>query len=453
MRCVVVGSGMMKRLGLGLSSKTRRGCALAFAILGGSIGVGCGGQALIEEPDGPVALTGGARSTLGTGGAFSSASGGRPIFPGMGVGGTITNPGPMKGPPIPVMPPIPVITPRACPAGRGDVALFLAGTIWGEANFASEVGQMLGAPVQEVVKRMFSDVRAQQGLRKFTLEWFGLPDISMGGSPGTMGSAGAAGSAGIAQPSIDELMIQEGQRYVLWSLQDGQGSLDRLFNSPVSMLNERLATYYAVPHDPASGSDVWNPVDMSSQERFGILTRGFWLSRNLNVSRRGSAVMQDLLCTPIPPPPQGFGTHETVPPPQVSYQALRQQTQDPSCQGCHSLMDPAGVAFEHFSGVGRYQPVLGNQPVDASGYFTHSFGAGETAFKFQGAQDYTAQLAASQDVQMCLVKKVAAYTNLHTYGSTQPNGSPLDCALQNNFLAGASVAEAMRSLFSVLVPQ
>ncbi len=443
----------MKSLGLGSGSNIRRGGALALAIVGGSLGVGCGGQALIEEPDGPVALTGGARSTLGAGGAFSSASGGRPIFPGMGVGGTITNPGPMKGPPIPVMmPPTPIITPLACPAGRGDVALFLAGTIWGDANFAQDVGQMLGAPVQEVVKRMFSDFRAQQGLRKFTLEWFRLPEFSKGGSPGTMGAAGAAGGASVPQPSIDELMLEEGQRYVLWSLEDGQGSLDRLFSSQVSVLNERLATYYGVPHAPASGSDVWNVVDLSSQERFGILTRGFWLSRNPNVSRRGNAVMQDLLCTPIPPPPVTT-THGRVPPPQISYQALRQQVQDPSCQGCHTLIDPAGVAFEHFSGVGMYQQVLGNQTIDASGSFTHNFGSGETAFKFQGVYDYTAQLAASQDLQMCLVKKVAAYANLHTYGSAHPNGSPLDCALQNNFLAGASVAEAMRNLFSVLVPQ
>jgi len=443
----------MKRLGLGSSSKIGRGCALAFVIGGGSVGVGCGGQALIEgSPDGQVALTGGARSTLGAGGAFATASGGRSSFPGVGVGGATTGPGPMPGPPIGMPGPPAVTPPRACPVGIDEVARAMAGTIWGDLKFAPEVRQMLGAPVQEVVNLMLTDVRAQQGLGKFTLEWFGLPDISMGGSPGTMGSAGAAGSSGVAQASIDELMIEEGQRYVLWSLQDGQGSLDRLFNSPISVLNERLATYYAVPHDPASGSDAWYPVDVSGQERFGILTRGFWLSRNLNVARRGSAVMQELLCTPIPPPPVTT-THGRVPPPQISYQALRQQVQDPSCQGCHTLIEPAGVAFEHFTGLGHYQPVLGNQQVDASGYFTHSFGGGETAFKFQGVQDYSAELAASQDVQMCLVKKVAAYTNLHTYGSTEVNGSPLDCALQNNFLAGASVAEAMRSVFSVLVAQ
>ncbi len=447
---------MIKRLGLRLSSKTGRACALAFAIVGGSIGVGCGGQALIEgTPDGQVALTGGARSTLGAGGSLSTASGGRTMFPSMGVGGTITNPGPITGPPIPVMmPPGPVITPRACPAARGDVALFLASTIWGDAKFSPEVGQMLGVPVPEVVKRMFSDVRAQQGLRKFTLEWFGLPDFSMGGSPGTMGAAGAAGGASVPQPSIEELMIEEGQRYVLWSLKDGQGSLDRLFNSQFSVLNERLATYYAVPHAPASGSDVWKDVDVSSQERFGILTRGFWLTRHLNVSRRGNAVMQDLLCTPIPPPPQGLSTHGMVPPPQISYQALRQQIQDPVCQSCHSLIDPAGVAFENFSGVGKYQQVLGNEKIDASGSFTHNFGSGDTVFKFQGAADYTAELAGSQDLQMCLVKKVAAYTNLHTYGSAQPNGSPLDCVVQSNSnLASPSVAGAMQTLFSMLVPQ
>jgi len=132
---------------------------------------------------------------------------------------------------------------------------------------------------------------------------------------------------------------------------------------------------------------------------------------------------------------------------------LRQQVQAPACTDCHSLVDPPGIAFEHFTGDGRYRSTLGMQEVDTLGFFTHdfvaNFGRGQTAFKFVGVNDYVGELAASEDVQICLVKKVAAYARLHAADAA--DATDFECLLRGYpGLAGASVAEAMRVLFSTL---
>ncbi len=46
---------------------------------------------------------------------------------------------------------------------------------------------------------------------------------------------------------------------------------------------------------------------------------------------------------------------------------LEQHRQDPNCAACHELMDPIGLAFEHFDAIGRWREQDGGQAIDASG--------------------------------------------------------------------------------------
>ena len=39
----------------------------------------------------------------------------------------------------------------------------------------------------------------------------------------------------------------------------------------------------------------------------------------------------------------------------------------PACAGCHSLMDPLGLALENFDAVGSWRTREGDAPIDASG--------------------------------------------------------------------------------------
>jgi hypothetical protein len=46
---------------------------------------------------------------------------------------------------------------------------------------------------------------------------------------------------------------------------------------------------------------------------------------------------------------------------------LQAHSTDPACAGCHKLMDPIGLALEHFDGAGQFRVTENGEPIDTSG--------------------------------------------------------------------------------------
>jgi hypothetical protein len=46
---------------------------------------------------------------------------------------------------------------------------------------------------------------------------------------------------------------------------------------------------------------------------------------------------------------------------------LAEHRKNPTCAGCHRLMDPVGFALENYDAVGRWRTLDGGEPIDASG--------------------------------------------------------------------------------------
>jgi len=86
---------------------------------------------------------------------------------------------------------------------------------------------------------------------------------------------------------------------------------------------------------------------------------------------RGAWVLENLLGTPPPSPPEGVETNlsqtaELGPAPASIRQRLEHHRRDPSCASCHSLIDPLGFALENFDSIGQWRDADSGQPVDAS---------------------------------------------------------------------------------------
>ena len=87
--------------------------------------------------------------------------------------------------------------------------------------------------------------------------------------------------------------------------------------------------------------------------------------------RRGQWILENLLGTPVPPPPQN------VPPlpendPGAKILTVRermvQHRSNPACSSCHQLMDPVGLSTENFDAIGRWRTQSeAGTPIDASG--------------------------------------------------------------------------------------
>ena len=74
---------------------------------------------------------------------------------------------------------------------------------------------------------------------------------------------------------------------------------------------------------------------------------------------------------PVPPPPAGVDTNLTDKPgsaPKTIREKLAQHRTNPTCNGCHSVIDPLGFTLENFDVIGGWRTVdEAGRPVDATG--------------------------------------------------------------------------------------
>src|SRR5690606_39220944 len=113
---------------------------------------------------------------------------------------------------------------------------------------------------------------------------------------------------------------------------------------------------------------------------------------------RGILVRENLLCQHMEPPPPGVSTAlPAVTPATTTRERIEQHTASAACSGCHSLIDPLGMAFENYDGVGAYRTMDGTIPVDAAGSFTKT--RDDLRGDFSDATDLATRLAQASEVQ------------------------------------------------------
>jgi hypothetical protein len=93
-------------------------------------------------------------------------------------------------------------------------------------------------------------------------------------------------------------------------------------------------------------------------------------------------------------------TPPAVEPGLTTRERFTQHRKDPSCAGCHALMDPIGLGFEHYDAVGTWRDLDQGLPIDATGDVTNS----DVSGPYDGAVELTKKLAESQEVKDCMVK-------------------------------------------------
>jgi len=116
-----------------------------------------------------------------------------------------------------------------------------------------------------------------------------------------------------------------------------------------------------------------------------------------------------VMCQAIPAPPPNV---DTTLPPESMYKTARERltkhSTDPTCAGCHVLMDPIGLALENFDAIGQYRTQDNGVNIDASG--------GIDTTTFTGPDGLADALAQSPRVPNCLSRLVfrSAWGRLET---------------------------------------
>jgi len=179
-------------------------------------------------------------------------------------------------------------------------------------------------------------------------------------------------------------------------------TLRALLTSSTSFVDPLLAAHYGLP--PVMET---TQVSLDPAQRAGVLTQASVLTRHARgldstPTSRGLFIQRRLLCTDLPPPPND------VPPPgpgQTTRQRLAAHSMNSCAAACHSFIDPPGLAFEHYDGLGRYRTTEGGQPIDATG--TLELDRQQTSFG--DAIGLADKLAQSTTVAECLAAQWVRY--------------------------------------------
>lgn len=211
-------------------------------------------------------------------------------------------------------------------------------------------------------------------------------------------------------PSFDtqlaSSMNESFDRFTVATLRE-DGTLDDLLRSTEAWVDAPMAELFAI--DPPEGG-AWTKVTLDADRYRGLLTQPALLAALAHSDRssyvyRGAFLRRRLLCQNLPPPPaNAMGVHLDLPPDPTAKDESAARIARADCGGCHSLIDPGGLALETFDALGRYAPTdaLG-RTIDPSGTLL-GVGGGDLAFTDHA--DMIDQLAVQPELRTCFARNL-----------------------------------------------
>ncbi len=209
------------------------------------------------------------------------------------------------------------------------------------------------AVLEQPVRRMIQNPRAETLSTRFAAQWLHLADLN-GVVPDPL-----------LYPQFDTTMGQSMRREteLLFDsvVREDRNVLD-LLTADYTFVDERLAKHYGI-------SEVmgyrFQRVPVTDDNRLGLLGHGSILTITSTADRtspvqRGKWVMEVLLGTPPPnPPPNVPELEETARLTSGKVLTVRERMEEhranPTCAACHRMIDPIGLALENFDPTGRWR--------------------------------------------------------------------------------------------------
>lgn len=294
---------------------------------------------------------------------------------------------------------------NAVPLTSYEMAARLSYFVWGSMPdddlFKAAAEDRLATPagIEAQVRRLLADKRSHEMVATFHREFLDLE-----------GMGGLVKNSPLWTASLKDALYREATTFVeevFWN----DGRTDTMLAAPYSYLNADLARHYGAT-GPTGDTLVKTPLD--PKQRAGIVTMAGLLALHSygdqsSPIHRGEFVRERLLCQPLPAPPNDV----VIEPPKVdpkasTKQRFAQHSGDPACAGCHKLMDPIGLGFEHYDFMGRWRDRDGNFPVDDEG---EVFASVDLDGKFKGGVELAQKLAASASVRQCFAAQWFRYAN------------------------------------------
>jgi hypothetical protein len=249
------------------------------------------------------------------------------------------------------------------------LSFFLWSSIPDEELLSLAADNRLSDPrvLEKEVKRMLADPRSKALVDGFAFQWLNLARLD----EIVPDRAQFSFATGPLDPR--PLFKQELSLFVDSVLRSDQ-PVTALLTGDYTYLNESLAMLYGM-EDVKGGQ--FRRVQLTDSKRWGLLGKGAILMLTANPDRtspvlRGAWIVERVLGSPAPTPPPNVPTlTENVhgKPPKTVRERVTLHSTNPTCHGCHGVMDPLGFALENFNTVGQFRQfdTATHTPIDTSG--------------------------------------------------------------------------------------
>ncbi len=252
-----------------------------------------------------------------------------------------------------------------------DVASRLSFFLWGSSpdaellRAASSGSLRTQAGFDKQVRRMLTDPRSRALADRFAAQWLRLQDLEK------------IIPDYLTFPQYDETLadaMEEETRLLFDSIVREDRSVLDLLTADYTFVNERLAKHYGIPN--VSGND-FRRVSVPDYRR-GLLGQGSILTLTSVADRtspvqRGKWVMEVLLGSPPPAPPPNVPSLDDSVKANAggkmlsTRERMEEHRKNPSCNSCHRVIDPLGLALDNFDATGAWRIKDNEVPVDSEG--------------------------------------------------------------------------------------
>jgi hypothetical protein len=221
------------------------------------------------------------------------------------------------------------------------------------------------AGFERQAKRLLADARARALSDRFAAQWLRLQDLDK------------IIPDYLTFPQYDETLadaMEQETTLLFDSLVREDRSILDLLTADYTFVNERLARHYGIPN--VTGS-AFARVPVPAYRR-GVLGHGSILTLTSVADRtspvqRGKWVMEVLLGSPPPAPPPNVPSLDDSVKTSAggkllsTRERMEQHRNNPSCNSCHRVIDPLGLALDNFDATGAWRIKDNEVPVDAAG--------------------------------------------------------------------------------------
>jgi hypothetical protein len=219
------------------------------------------------------------------------------------------------------------------------------------------------AALEQQVRRMLADARADALAKNFASQWLHLRNLrDWHPDP-------------YAFPDSDRNLMSSMERetelFFMSIVREDRPILE-LLTADYTFIDGRLARHYKIPNVVGNR---FRRVAVTDETRRGLLGHASILTVTSYPTRtspvvRGKWILDNLLGAPPPQPPPEVpalkeNTDDVKPLPLRA--RLQEHRANPTCAACHATMDPIGFALENFDAVGAARMYDSGQPIDPSG--------------------------------------------------------------------------------------